>query len=41
MLGRLPDLFSQVNEAQLAVQVTWNTWPGVLGVFWSKPPTAA
>ena len=39
--GRLPVLFTQVNEAQLAVHVTMKTWPGVEGVFSSKPLTAA
>ena len=33
MLGRFPDLFDQANEAQFAVQVTWKTCPGVVGVF--------
>ena len=41
MSGRLPVLFGQVNEAQLVVQVTWKTWPGVVGVLALKPPTAA
>src|SRR4051794_1404434 len=40
-LGRFPLLFSHVAPAQFAVHVTRNTWPGVSGVFWSKPPTAA
>jgi hypothetical protein len=39
--GRLPLLFSQVNVAQFAVHVTRYTCPGVLGVFWSNPPSAA
>ena len=41
MFGRLPVLFVHVNEAQKVVHVTWNTWPGRVGVFSSKPPTAA
>ena len=36
MSGRLPLLFVQVNDAQLVVQTTRNTWPGVVGVF-SRP----
>src|SRR5215467_2817926 len=39
--GRLPVLSSHVNEAQSAAQVTWNTWPGVVGVLALNPPTAA
>ena len=39
--GRLPVLFAHVNEPQLAAQVTWNTWPGIVGVLASNPPTAA
>src|SRR5437763_1306861 len=39
--GRLPLLFSQVNVAQLAVQVTWKTCPGVVGVLALNPPIAA
>ena len=31
--GRLPVLFTHVKEPQLAVQVTWKTWPGVVGVL--------
>src|SRR5207249_1225566 len=31
--GRLPLLSTQVNEAHAAVQVTWKTCPGVVGVF--------
>ena len=41
MSGRLPLLSTQVKLAHCAVQVTCNTWPGVAGVFSSKPPTAA
>src|SRR5215475_80140 len=41
MLGRLPLLFAQVNVAQRAVQVIWNTWPPWPGVLASKPPIAA
>src|SRR5207237_1168501 len=41
MSGRLPVLLLQTNVAQLAVQVTWKTWPGVVGVLALKPPTAA
>ena len=41
MSGRLPDLFAQVNVAQFEVHVTWKTWPGCVGVFALKPPTAA
>src|SRR5690348_9823212 len=41
MLGRLPLLLTQLKVAQLAVHVTWNTCPWVLGVFSLKPPTAA
>ena len=40
MSGRLPLLSAQLNVAQVAVQVTWKTWPGV-GVLALKPPTAA
>src|ERR1700694_3046781 len=39
--GRLPVLLLQVKEAQLAVQTTRKTWPGVGGVLALKPPTAA
>src|SRR5438876_4285503 len=39
--GRSPVLSAQVNEPQLAVHVTWDTWPGVPGVLALKPPTAA
>src|SRR5262245_31452965 len=41
MSGRSPDLSAQVKEAQLAVHVTWNTRPGVVGVLALKPPIAA
>ena len=41
MSGRLPLLFSHVNVAQFAVQVTWKTCPECVGVFALKPPTAA
>src|SRR6266567_4027591 len=41
MYGRLPDLSRHVNEPQSAAQVTWKTWPGVVGVLALNPPTAA
>src|ERR1051326_5448563 len=41
MSGRLPVLFVQVKDAQLAVQSTRKRWPVVVGVLASKPPTAA
>src|SRR4051794_34451631 len=41
MSGRSPLLSVQLNELQLEAHVTWNTWPGVPGVFGLKPPTAA
>src|SRR5438132_1900684 len=41
MSGRLPLLSSQVKDPQVAVHVTWKTWPGVVGVLALKPPTAA
>ena len=41
MSGRSPVLSAQVNEPQLAVHVTWNTWPGVVGVLGLKPPIPA
>src|SRR5437870_6652508 len=41
MSGRLPVLSFQVKEAQLLVQTTWKTWPGMDGVLALKPPTAA
>src|SRR5579862_10058497 len=41
MSGRLPLLSTQEKVAHCAVQVTCNTWPGVVGVFSLKPPTAA
>ena len=41
MSGRLPLLSAKVKVAQLAVHVTWKTWPGLVGVLALKPPTAA
>src|SRR5207253_11263878 len=41
MSGRLPVLLVQVKAAQLAVQTTRKTWPGVTGVLALKPPTPA
>jgi hypothetical protein len=41
MSGRSPLLSNTVDVAQFAVQVTWKRCPGVVGVFWLKPPTAA
>ncbi len=41
MSGRLPLLSVHVNVAQLVVQTTLKTWPGVEGVLSLKPPTAA
>src|ERR1043165_6160781 len=39
--GRLPVLSVQVKDAQLLEQTTWKRWPGVVGEFALKPPTAA
>src|SRR5690242_13380133 len=41
MFGRLPVLLRHVNELQNVVHVTSKTWPGCVGVFWSKPPIVA
>jgi len=41
MFGRFPLLFCHVGVAQFASQLTRKTWPGMVGVLSSKPPSAA